>query len=244
MAGKCSLDCPAIRDSQFERFQREGEAAMANPFDTLADRYDAWFESERGRPIFAAEVECLRRLLPPAPGVHRLEVGVGTGRFAQALEISDGVDPSAPALRYAAARGIRVCQGLGEALPYRSAVFDSVLMVVTVCFLQNPIRGMAEVARVLHPGGVFAAGLVPRESAWGRLYRKKRRRGHPFYGVARFYAPAEIVEMARAARMELVSATATLLAPPENPAPESGFSIRTGLDPAAGFSAMLFRRIG
>jgi len=60
--------------------------------DELADRYDAWFDSERGRAVFPAEVECLRRVLPFDLSGW-VEVGVGAGRFAEALGIPASVAP-------------------------------------------------------------------------------------------------------------------------------------------------------
>ena len=63
---------------------------LPNPFDELAAEYDAWFESECGRAVFAQEVECLRRIMSPATG-GGLEVGVGTGRFAAALGVTEGI---------------------------------------------------------------------------------------------------------------------------------------------------------
>ena len=64
-----------------------------NPFDKLAQRYDRWFDSTRGRAIFEAEVVCLRELIPDRAG-RWLEIGVGTGRFVEALGIAvDGGNP-------------------------------------------------------------------------------------------------------------------------------------------------------
>lgn len=66
-------------------------------FERLADRYDAWYEGPAGRVAFPIEVDCLRPLLagtlPP-----RLEVGVGSGRFAGAPGIEVGWIPRWPRL--------------------------------------------------------------------------------------------------------------------------------------------------
>jgi len=53
-------------------------------FDTYAGEYDAWYETPAGRTIFAMEVDCLRPFLVKHDGPY-LELGVGSGRFAQAL---------------------------------------------------------------------------------------------------------------------------------------------------------------
>jgi ubiquinone/menaquinone biosynthesis C-methylase UbiE len=84
--------------------------------DHEAARYDAWFDSPQGQVLFRAEVEAIRRLVKGLPGPW-LEVGVGTGRFAQALGIPYGVDPAWSVLLLARRRGIHVVQGRGEALP-------------------------------------------------------------------------------------------------------------------------------
>jgi hypothetical protein len=35
-----------------------------NPFDELAEQYDAWFDAEPGRSIYAWEIDCLRSVMP------------------------------------------------------------------------------------------------------------------------------------------------------------------------------------
>src|SRR3972149_5335474 len=50
-------------------------------FDEYAERYDAWYDSPKGRALLGTEVACLRPLLSQFPQPY-LEVGVGTGRFA------------------------------------------------------------------------------------------------------------------------------------------------------------------
>ena len=52
-----------------------------SPFDDLASDYDAWFERE-GKLIFTIEVRAFQQVLPSLPKPW-LEVGVGSGRFAQ-----------------------------------------------------------------------------------------------------------------------------------------------------------------
>lgn len=52
-----------------------------------------------------------------------LEIGVGTGRFAEALGIEYGVDVSGRVLELAKRRGITVVEGSGENLPFRDESF-------------------------------------------------------------------------------------------------------------------------
>lgn len=212
-----------------------------NPFDAHADRYDQWFESPRGRAIFALEAAALRELLGPKKG-RWLEVGVGSGRFAVALGVEEGVDPSPAALAYAARRGVRTRLGRAEALPWPEAVFDGALMVVTICFVEDPSKALAECRRVLRPGGRLLTGLVPADSPWGRLYAQKARQGHLFYTPAKFYTCEQVARLAEAEGLAFRDARSALLAPPE--APEIDPSLRAGVVPGAGFVAMEFVKPG
>jgi len=62
-------------------------------FERYADRYDAWFDKSEGWAIFDAEVACPGQLMP-ADVQGWVEVGVGSGRFAAALHVPQGIDPS------------------------------------------------------------------------------------------------------------------------------------------------------
>ncbi len=205
-------------------------------FDLLAREYDQWFESESGRPIFELEVKCLRGLFGSSGG-RNLEVGVGTGRFAAALGIRDGVDISGAMLTFACGRKIRVCRASASLLPYFEGVFDELVMVVTICFLDAPDAALRECRRVLRPGGGLVVGLVPADGAWGRLYAGKARKGHRFYANARFYTCAQVIAMAGRAGFELDRAASTLFNGPDEK-PDS--CITGSVSEQAGFVAMRF----
>jgi SAM-dependent methyltransferase len=208
------------------------------PFDTAADRYEAWYDSAEGKAIFQAELDCLQPLIAGAPHPW-LEIGIGTGRFASALGVDEGIDPSRPMLEIAAARGIRVCEGVGEALPYAKGAFGAVLMVATLCFLAQPARVFAEAARVLRPGGSLIVGFIPADGSWGKEYARKGQQGHPIYRDARFYRSEEVLAMARAAGFRFEAARSSLLVPPG--APLENERAREGIEPGTGFVAVAFR---
>ncbi len=209
-----------------------------NPFDQRADQYDAWFDSDEGRELFPLEVECLKKAMAGNKNRHWLETGVGTGRFAQELNIQHGVDPSEPMLLHAAKRGITVKPGTAEKLPYPDASFDGILMVVTICFVDDPRQAFKESRRVLRSNGRLLAGLVPADSSWGKFYMEKKKLGHPFYSAARFYTSDRIIEMGTAAGFEFSGAHTCLFTEPEQPVTDK--SIRSGLVPGAGFVALGF----
>ena len=76
-----------------------------------------WFDGE-GKPIFTIEVQALQAVLPFLSKPW-LEIGVGSGRFARALGIEMGVDPSVSLLKMAEEREIKTLWGRGVGVPYR-----------------------------------------------------------------------------------------------------------------------------
>jgi len=161
--------------------------AKTKAFDENTERYDTWFE--RHASLYRSEVAAVRDLLP-ARG-KGLEVGVGTGRFAGPLGITCGVEPSAAMRETARARGIDAVHGVGEHLPYPDSYFDFVLMVTTICFLDDVGAALAEAFRVTRPGGCMVIGFVDRESDIGRTYLEHKHE-NPFYADAEFFSTDEV----------------------------------------------------
>jgi SAM-dependent methyltransferase len=164
-----------------------------SPFDALASEYDAWFDGE-GSLIFFNEVQAFKKLLPSLTKPF-LEIGVGSGRFAQALGINTGIDPSGKLVEIAKSRGINAFLGRGEEHIFNAESFGTVFLIVTLCFLDSPLDVLKEVKRILIPGGKLVLGLVLKESPWGRLYQQKKDEGHRFYKYAKFYGCNEVVRL-------------------------------------------------
>jgi SAM-dependent methyltransferase len=156
-----------------------------SPFDNLASEYDAWFDKD-GSLVFFIEVQALKTLLPSLPKPW-LEIGVGSGRFAQALGIETGIDPSIKLIQMARNRGIKAFQGSGEDELYSQETIGTVFLIVTLCFLISPLDVLKQVNRILIPDGKVVLGLVLKESPWGRFYQQKKNDGHRFYKYATFY---------------------------------------------------------
>ncbi|MFZ5774132.1 MAG: class I SAM-dependent methyltransferase [Thermodesulfobacteriota bacterium] len=180
-------------------------------FDERAAEYDQWFE---GSALFEAELAAIRQLATPL-AAPRLEVGVGPGRFAQALGVEYGVDPALAPLRLARQRGVRGCRAAGEALPFASASMGTVLLLFTLCFLENPQAVLAECRRVLRPGGRLVVGHIVAQSPWGAMLARKKAEGHPFYQHARFYAPAQVISWLAASGLTVVEQRSGLLHGPD-----------------------------
>ena len=218
------------------------DESASNPFDTLAERYDRWFESPRGRVVFSEEVACLQPLVETVDRGPWVEIGVGTGRFAEALGVPWGLDPSRPVLAIARRRGLKVVQATAEALPLADESVAGLLCVVTICFVQDPARLLLESHRVLRPGGRIVVGLVPKSSPWGRRYEREAAAGHPFYRAARFYDVRDVVSMAERAGLGYLGARSCLFWGPDTPPANGGADIRDGAVPHAGFVGLLFVR--
>ncbi len=214
--------------------------AMTDPFDGIAARYDAWYDSPEGRAVFDEEVEALLLVKGRMPGSW-LEVGVGTARFASAFGVEDGVDPSLSMRSIAAQRGIRAREGVAEALPYGDGSFDGVLVVATLCFTTDPARSLREFVRVLRLEGALVIGLVPSGSPWGQEYARRGAAGHPIFSHARFFDVDETVCMAARAGLVLTDAASALLQPPGK-ATVQGHRVERGAVPGAGFVALRFER--
>nr|WP_320114885.1 methyltransferase domain-containing protein [uncultured Desulfuromonas sp.] len=175
-----------------------------SPFDENAAQYDAWFDSRRGRRIFALERDCLRQVLDPLSG-RWLEVGVGTGRFAQAFGIATGIDLSSAMLSIAAQRGITTITASAEHLPFAEGTFDGILQVCVFCFLTNPLKVLEECWRVLKNKGHLVIGFIPADSLWGDYHTRRGKQGHSYYSFSRFYTLEEITALATRAGFSLLS---------------------------------------
>ena len=89
-----------------------------------------------------------------------LDLGCGTGRNLPLLPPgSVGLDPSAEVLGRARRRapGALLVQGSAEALPFGDESFDTVVSGLVLCSVAEPARALAEVRRVLRPGGSLRA---------------------------------------------------------------------------------------
>lgn len=159
------------------------------PFEKYSDEYDKWFDSHS--EIYEAELEAVRRLIPGI-GAEGLEVGVGTGKFAVPLGVKTGVDPSEKMAKKARKQGIEVHLGVAEKLPFPDGRFDYILMVTTICFLDDIVQSFKEAFRVLKTHGSIVVGFIERDSDIGKQYSEKKKSSR-FYKDATFFSTSEVL---------------------------------------------------
>jgi ubiquinone/menaquinone biosynthesis C-methylase UbiE len=175
--------------------------SIVNPFANpdMAAGYEVWYQST-GRRAGRLEKVLLKRLLARFPQAGTLlEVGCGTGHFTrwfgeQGLQPA-GLDRSLPMLAESVRLNSPPCvRGDALALPFSSGAFDLVALIMTLEFVADPAKALAEALRVSRQG--LLLGALNRQSS---LARRLEREGGPIWGVAHFYTTAELVHVVRRA---------------------------------------------
>jgi ubiquinone/menaquinone biosynthesis C-methylase UbiE len=100
-------------------------------------------------------------------GLKWIDVGCGNGAFTELLvetcapTLVNGIDPSEAQIDFArkrpAARLAKFDLGDAMALPFPVDAFDAATMALVIYFVPDPAKGVAEMARVVRPGGIVAA---------------------------------------------------------------------------------------
>jgi demethylmenaquinone methyltransferase/2-methoxy-6-polyprenyl-1,4-benzoquinol methylase len=99
------------------------------------------------------------------PGGHVLDVATGTGLVAAELLRRGfrvtGLDQSAEMLEIARKRfvggEVELVEGTADALPFPDATFDHLTVTYLLRYVDDPGATLAELARVVRPGGVVAS---------------------------------------------------------------------------------------
>ena len=107
-----------------------------------------------------------------------LEVGAGNGlNFAfynpESVERVEATEPASAMLGYARTRAktahvpVILTQSPVEQLPFADAYFDGAVCTLVFCSVNDPLRGLQEIRRVLKPGGQLL--MVEHVRAQGRV---------------------------------------------------------------------------
>ncbi len=142
----------------------DGHRWFAAMFDCVSPCLERRFRPYRSRVVGAASGRVL-------------EIGAGTGAnfpHYRAAESVVATDPDPYMLRRAQRRvgglalDIEIRQCPAEDLPFPDESFDTVISTLTLCTVGDQAAALAEVRRVLRPGGTF--GFLEHVRAEGKLH--------------------------------------------------------------------------
>jgi ubiquinone/menaquinone biosynthesis C-methylase UbiE len=152
------------------------------------DRWAAGYDQDRLQKRFFGPVHARTLTLVSGLGVtprRVLDIGCGTGALLRAMAQEfpgaefAGVDAAGGMVRTARQAGIpaALAQAGAAALPFGGQVFDLVTSTVSFHHWEDQRAGLAEVGRVLAPGGVFVLADLHAVSYLRVVYTLGRRRG-------------------------------------------------------------------
>ena len=178
---------------------------VQNPFDIYTDEYEKWFEENK--TTFQSDLLAIRQVMPTwGKGI---EIGIGSGIFAEQLGIKFGIDPSDSMLELARKRNLNVVKGFAENLPYPDESFDYAAFITSICFIKNPDKAIVETHRILKTGGEIIVAFIDKNSRLGHTLIKEKE-GSKFYSIASFYSVPEVIAMIEKNRFKIFDIVQTL----------------------------------
>ncbi|MHA1490471.1 MAG: class I SAM-dependent methyltransferase [Promethearchaeota archaeon] len=158
------------------------------PFERYPFKYEQWFI--KNKFAYKSELLAIRKQLPEIK--NGVEIGVGSGRFSVPLGIKLGVEPSRKMRDLSKLKMMDLIDSIAESLPFKSSIFDFVLMVTTICFVDDVEATFKEVFRILKQEGIFIIGFIDRNSEIGKFY-EQHKKSSVFYNMADFYSVDKVV---------------------------------------------------
>ena len=163
-------------------------------FDSVAGSYDDWYMHPQGAQVLRVELAAVSRMLPS--GGLGLEVGAGTGVFAQALRSPRReivcLDPSPEMIKRARGRGLAAVMGAVGNLPFKPESLDFSYMTTVLEFLDDPVKAFSEVRAAAKAGSPLVVLFINSLSEWGRFYTMLGSRGDPVFRHARLRCLGEL----------------------------------------------------
>jgi SAM-dependent methyltransferase len=146
------------------------EAMRPHNYEVMFDVEDHhwWFVGRRAI-VFSQIEDALGA--PASPGLRILDIGCGTGATLDHLKQygqAHGIDLSELPLSFSRKRGHRrVLRASATELPYDAGSFDLVTALDVVEHLDDDVKGLAEIRRVLKPGAPAIIFVPAFQSLWG-----------------------------------------------------------------------------
>ncbi len=140
-------------------------------FSRYVSEYDNWYF--KNVDVAREELELVKSFNLKGVGI---EIGAGTCFFSKLFKDNIiGLDLSFEMCRFCKkARDVECIHVIGEYLPIRSCSLDYVLIIVTLCFIDDVHRVLEECYRVLRNEGEILICIVPKDSEVGKNILRKR----------------------------------------------------------------------
>jgi ubiquinone/menaquinone biosynthesis C-methylase UbiE len=170
-------------------------------FDLLADKYDSWYESAKGRMYNRLEKRAISRYLrPSAKDKKLLEIGCGTGHWSRFFSKYGfhvtGVDVSERMIDIAQSKSIPNASfqvADCHSLPFADETFDVTAAITTLEFVRDAKAAVQEMSRCTRkPGGKLLIGVL---NELARLNRNRKQRPESPYAKARLFSPVELKQL-------------------------------------------------
>lgn len=178
---------------------------MGHVFDFQEARlYAQWLEMDRHKDAAARQNQLMMKLIKPAYGDRILDIGCGTGVTLASLDHMKpgldltGLDASTYMLDIAGENlGNRAerFKGVAEELPFEDNAFNFAILNLTLEFVENPEKALAEAARVAKDR--LYIGFFNRLSLGAVPTLGKGLHGNPVFSKARFLSTWELRQLIR-----------------------------------------------
>ena len=190
---------PADGPSERNRFARVLFADLPSGYDRLAEAL-SFGQNGRWRRFMVSRVRVLAgaRVLDVATGTAAVAVDLARRRGVSVVGLDQSEEMVRTGVRRVRERGldgsIRFVLGRGERLPFPDDTFDAVTFTYLLRYVDDPAATLAELARVLRPGGTLAnlEFLVPPNPVWRLVWSGYTRWVLPAMGRAASPAWGEV----------------------------------------------------
>ena len=176
---------------------------MTGSFDNVANIYDSTRWAGVPAPVMKNILNAMRDALKDCPRI--LDIGTGTGRFAQFCEDAGftviGVDISLSMMAQAREKGVRnLIQADAHHLPFRDGSFDGSIMIHVLHLVRDWVQVIHEAGRVTRKVLISEAGDAEGFSTRQKYLEFRAKMGYPTkrlndgeFGLRKFIRPRFVI---------------------------------------------------